>query len=742
MLSPGTLDWEVRVEEWRRTIEEYYDHNSELASKKANKFVARVVETNRRKRSETYNFSNCGYVQDESESENKNAYVTFTSSSTTINTSPTSSSVNSSPPDSSPPLPHTLLLSPSHHVTIVTSAALPWMTGTAVNPLLRAAYLLARKDFKGVTIMLPWLERPEDQQSVYGNKAFKSREEQEAYVRNWLKVDAGLPEASERLKICWYDAWQQKAENSVYSMGDITALIPNDEADICILEEPEHLNWYRAPGESWTSKFDHVVGIVHTNYFAYALDQPASIVRAPAMRFLCSWMVRAHCHKVVKLSGALLEFAEEKEVVENVHGVRKTFLDVGRKVQEGPSSIPADSVYFIGKMLYSKGIGTLVDLLSYASSTANLDVTVDMYGSGPDLEGCKSLASKTDTRVNFKGPVDHSELGFTHKVFVNPSTSEVLCTTIAEALAMGKFVVCASHPSNDFFTRFPNCLPYSNKEEFVGNLYYALTHDPEPMSEEHLRELSWEAATERFVKACEVTQEERDRWIVEDGIRVKMPSLVRDETVRKEFKEVLERSRERYRNFKNRIRDELDSPLNPLPRSVKEKLKQELDRKLDLDFERILSEPELRLQLSPAELDKSLLELYNQVSVSPGGDILRVIGGGTDVGRQNQYIQQKSQGGEVDRPRFEQRFGQRAARGVQRVLEDNLARQNKAFAENLSNLNVGDNEVGGRVGGTSSLNAVGLVGVGRRRPRFPHQRRPMIPLGGFVGGGCARLLMG
>jgi len=135
-------------------------------------------------------------------------------------------------------------------------------------------------------------------------------------------------------------------------------------------------------------------------------------------------------------------------------------------------------------MLYSKGIGTLIDLLSYASSTANLDVTVDMFGSGPDLEGCKKLASKTGVGVNFKEPVDHSELGFSHKVFVNPSTTEVLCTTNAEALAMGKFVVCASHPSNDFFTRFPNCLPYSNEEEFVGNLYYALTHDPEPMSEE------------------------------------------------------------------------------------------------------------------------------------------------------------------------------------------------------------------------------------------------------------------
>ena len=78
------------------------------------------------------------------------------------------------------------------------------------------------------------------------------------------------------------------------------------------------MNWYRAPGSGWTTKFNYVIGVVHTNYKEYASGHYSGLWTSPAIAFLSSAMVRAYCHKVIKLSDVLQTYAPEKEVTSNV----------------------------------------------------------------------------------------------------------------------------------------------------------------------------------------------------------------------------------------------------------------------------------------------------------------------------------------------------------------------------------------------------------------------------------------
>ena len=145
-----------------------------------------------------------------------------------------------------------------------------------------------------VTLVIPWLELEEDRLELYGpDMIFVNQQEQEQYIRNWLRTDAVMEDAADAksgLKIIFYPARYHAGLKSIFAMGDICAVLrnqtdDNDLADaVCILEEPEHLNWYRAPGEGWTKVFSYVVGVLHTNYIEYAGTQFHGLWTAPAIQ--------------------------------------------------------------------------------------------------------------------------------------------------------------------------------------------------------------------------------------------------------------------------------------------------------------------------------------------------------------------------------------------------------------------------------------------------------------------------
>ncbi|CAD7698262.1 unnamed protein product [Ostreobium quekettii] len=401
------------------------------------------------------------------------------------------------------------LREPGRRVAIVTTASLPWLTGTAVNPLLRAAYL-ARDSSRKVTLVVPWLSKTDQAKIFPQGQMFESPEDQEKYIRDWAQERTGI---ESKFKITFYPGRYAQEKCSVLPVGDVTSYVPDHEADVAILEEPEHLNWYHH-GQRWNKKFNHVVGIMHTNYVDYARREENGDIKARILHRVNQWVTRIHCDQVVKLSDAVQPLIREKTMF--VHGVSPTFIRVGKNkalqaqsVTEPGASVFPKGMYFIGKMVWGKGYTELLDLLANHSNRRGQNLHVDVYGSGIDSSAVMEKARESRLDVDFHAGRDHADpLLQDYKVFVNPSLSDVVATTTAEALAMGKFVVCADHPANKFFSQFPNCLIYRTPEEFSQQVEKALSHNPEPLSEEDQRKLTWEAATERLMDVTEMSKDE------------------------------------------------------------------------------------------------------------------------------------------------------------------------------------------------------------------------------------------
>lgn len=295
-----------------------------------------------------------------------------------------------------------------------------YRTGTAVNALARALYLTRGRPKNFVTLMIPWLEKKEEQAKVYGDTSFESMEDQAAWVRTYSEERVGCKEEASNLQIRFYSALYHDMFGSIFATVDICSVIPQEEADIAILEEPEHLTWFRClPPKleeaddskedskeekearekaliGWTAKFKFIVGILHTNYSAYMRQYGlgASLVTASALGGLSSLVVRAYTHRLIRLSDTLPELDKAKEITCNVHGVRSEFFDPPQQPgksqdEEDDEIVPPQPIYFIGKVIWAKGFDKLLEIEDLYKKETGEYFTVDVYGSGPDSSAIK-----------------------------------------------------------------------------------------------------------------------------------------------------------------------------------------------------------------------------------------------------------------------------------------------------------------------------------------------------------------
>jgi hypothetical protein len=128
----------------------------------------------------------------------------------------------------------------SRKIWVVTTAALPWRTGTAVNPLLRALYLTRGRAAHAVTLLLPWLPDAEQRTKLYGSDCnFQNPQDQEEWIREYCRERCQCANEEKNLRIRFWQGVYQESFGSIFPTEDICSLIPKEEADVAILEEPE-----------------------------------------------------------------------------------------------------------------------------------------------------------------------------------------------------------------------------------------------------------------------------------------------------------------------------------------------------------------------------------------------------------------------------------------------------------------------------------------------------------------------
>lgn len=361
-------------------------------------------------------------------------------------------------------------------VVVLTSAVLPWRTGPALFSLWHAGGLAALGH--RVAYGVPWLDAP-SQKRLWGEILFSCREEQ----AEWLREEArrlGVPPLPE---IFFFKGVFSKTMFSIFITEDAFAAAPPTRS--FLVQEPEHFGWL--PGVSSPRRrvtADKVVGIVMTNYGYYIRrrGRPDRAVFARFVEWFHKRQMRRHADVIVPLSPALdLRGVEDLVQWRQVTGVLRAFAEI--------QPIPEDNrgVYFLGRLTWDKGLRELIHVAK------RLELPIDVYGEGPDQAAIQSVAADERAPVRFLGPTSSPwDVMKDYRVFFNPSRSEVLCSTTAEALVAGRHVVLPNCLANQPFFDLPNVHVYETPEQADIALRRAMTATAQSPTEARTR-FDWDA---------------------------------------------------------------------------------------------------------------------------------------------------------------------------------------------------------------------------------------------------------
>jgi digalactosyldiacylglycerol synthase len=360
-----------------------------------------------------------------------------------------------------------------YDVAVSTSAGPPWLTGPAYLSLWQACGL-AELGLR-VAYLVPWVS-PAGQAWLWRGQTFATPE---AHLE-WLAAEIRRMGSPVVPDLFHYRGYVSRTLRSIVPLEDIFRAAPS--ARVHVLTEPEHLCWYPGTTPRQCVDAETVLGVVMTNYDYYIGRQGkfAACVAAPLVRWFHRHRIRRHTDWTVPMSPAA-------EILTTGHPVRRgRVTGVASHYAKLPLVRPgAGGAYFVGRLVWDKGLDTVIRV------AARMNLPIDILGEGPDTEAVQDLARQMAAPMTFLGP---TRTPWTHldryRVFFNPSLSENMCTTTAEALVAGRHVVMPDCLGNRPFKAYPNAHFYSDIDGAVAALTRAMTEDPVPPDAAR-REFDW-----------------------------------------------------------------------------------------------------------------------------------------------------------------------------------------------------------------------------------------------------------